>query len=226
MGKRQIASIATLCSLVFTFLVVPTPESADAAISSRCTITNSVEEPILDSDCTFFPFARGYASFDSCEYRSYGIEIASSNDGIYRVEIETANGLGFQAQPQISMTIDVQENCNKGYGDPYYLLEAFVVSEDGKHTQLTRTGVRSDWDLPRSIFLPGYCGFRSCGESSHDFSGTLPSEGKYSIHVYSAFVESGLSDGIDNKVVVFPSVIEYRASTTAPTAISWGVSWA
>lgn len=225
MGKAKLLAFAALLGMVFNF-ATPTSEPAEAVISPPCTFTNSVEEPILDSDCSLYPGASGSASFDSCEYRSYGIEIASSTDGISRVAIATANGLGFQDSPNININVDVQENCNHGYGDPYYLIEIFAVSDDGQRTQLTKNSVSAIWNTSRANLLPGYCGFWSCGRSFHEFSGTLPSEGKYSIYVYAALAETGLSDGIDNKVVVFPSVLEYRTSTTAPTAISWGVSWA
>lgn len=213
-------------TIIACFLTMTGVVPAQGAFDPQCSTTDSTKEPILDEECVFFPFAMGYSTFDTCSYSSYGIEIAKSRDGIYRIEVETANGLGYQGQPQVRVSVQVQEDCNHTYGrGPAYLLEANLLADDGSVTKLGLESSRSDYKSSNVALLPYYCGFWACGDSYFVFTGTLPTPGTYTLQFLAAWADTGLADGLQNSIAHYFDVINYEPFSLTPSDLGWSLGW-
>jgi hypothetical protein len=222
-------SSVSLLALVAGLLSTPPSFAQVDAPANRfpCVVSSSGDEPVKDGSCDRYLFASLSYELDSCTYRSFGVEIANSTDGLYRLHVKSANTSGFQRSRTLEIDVHMQENCSFGVSKSAYIVGALVEGSSGTSIRLNPPEVTHNWRGSNTARLPGYCGFRACADSVHTFKAELPeNEDFYTITLFFADARTGLNNGLKNNTMVFRDIV-FRSSTIAdPSSIPFTLGWA
>lgn len=216
-----LALVAGLLSALPSFAQIDAPENR-----FPCVVPSSADEPVKEGSCDRYFFASLSYELDSCTYRSYGLDIANSTDGLYRLHVKSANTSGFQRSRTLEIDVHMQENCSYGFSKSAYNVGALVEGSSGTSIRLSPPEVAYTWKRSNTARLPGYCGFTSCADSVHSFKAELPdNEDFYTITLFFADAKTGLNNGIKNNTMVFRDIV-FRSSVTAdPSSIPFTLAW-
>lgn len=216
-----LALVAGLLSAPPSFAQVETP-----ANRFPCVVSSSADEPVKEGSCDRYLFASLSYELDSCSYRSFGLDIANSTDGLYRLHVKSANTSGFQRSRTLEIDVHMQENCSFGFPKSAYIVGALAEGSSGTSIRLSPPEVAYNWKGSNTARLPGYCGFRACADSVHSFKAELPdNEDFYTITLFFADAKTGLNNGIKNNTMVFRDIV-FRSSVAAdPSSIPFTLAW-
>ena len=225
---RRIFSVFALLILVAAPLS-PVESWADVPeVSQRflCSTQNTTEEPLKDGTCDRYTLASGSYQFKTCTYRSYGTDIANSSDGLFRLNVTSANTAGFQTSRTMEIDVHLQENCASSFNKSAYVVGGLVTGNKGTRFELTNPKVTHNWRPSNISLLPAYCGFRSCADSVHSFKVELPEDTDfYTITLFFADSATGLTNGLANVSAIFGNIILRSAKSYDPNTNAFSLKW-
>lgn len=225
---KRFASILVLIGLS-VFPLNPIQATADIAEPANrfdCSIQNTTEEPLKDGSCDRYLLGINNYEFKTCTYSSYGLEIARSSNGLFRLHVRSANSSGFQTSRTLEIDVHLQENCTLNFDSSSFIVGGLVSGAKGAQIRLSNPTVTFNWRPSNISRLPGYCGFRSCSDSKHSFKVELPDETDfYTITLFFADAKSGLTNGLKNSSAIFPNIILRAPSNYSPNSVPFSLNW-
>ncbi len=191
-----------------------------------CSIQNTTDEPLKSGSCDRFTVAMGSYEFQSCSYRRYGIDIAKTSDGLFRLNVKSANTSGFQTSRTLEIDVHLQENCASSYDKSAYVVGGLVTGNKGTELALANAKVSHSWKRSNTALLPYYCGFRSCADSVHSFQVELPEVTDfYTITLFFANSATGLTNGLSNTTAVFRNIVLRSPESFDPRKVPMFLDW-
>lgn len=229
---RLKSALTAACMLAFT-LIPSAPMQAHADVEEPtnrfdCSTQNTTEEPLKDGTCDRYLFALSNYEFKPCIYSRYGVEIAKSSNGLYRLNIRSANTSGFQTSRILEIDVHLQEDCtlSTDIDKSAFIVGGIVTGSKGAQIQLSNPKTSFTWRPSNISRLPYYCGFRSCAESRHSFKVELPDETDfYTITLFFADAKSGLTNGLKNSSAVFQNIIFRSPTPYSANSVPFSLNW-
>jgi hypothetical protein len=227
MVRRLLAFLAPLALLMTALTPSPSwAEIPEPTSRFSCSTQTTTEEPLKPGTCDRYTFAISSYEFKSCSYRSYGVDIATSSDGLFRLNIRSANASGFQTSKTLEIDVHLQENCGSSYDKSAYVVGGLVSGTKGFQSSLTNPTVTHNWRASNIARLPNYCGFRSCADSKHSFKVELPEDTDfYTITLFFADAKTGLTNGLKNSTAIFRNMILRSTATFDASSIPFSLQW-